>query len=711
MSRRLFITAILTATFYFFFINLTSDAVMLFLSNKLFLGHWLSKGTFPLYNPYIYAGVPFAFDLGLGNLHPFNLLFMLPYPFSMSLWVFANSLLFLYGFFHFLRQFTKDERVAVLGTLILFFSGSGVFISMGNPTIFSVITHYGIFFYSLSFLKRFSLSSLRFPLLVGILLTLSGHIQFVFYAYLFGFFLSVFVYKIPWLKVVFYYILLFIATSWFYLFALPIVLDSTRIGTSLEFGKIGALRPQQLIQFVFPFFFGEALTGARWNAGPSPNIIISTTFSLFLTLLILFRRMRTSLLLTLLLILTISLGLVSIPFFRLPAQIMVLFHIVGVTLIVSYFDFLEKKVLPFLDKKTLYRLIVVTFMPIIFFYTSLFPSIFFSALSVVKKSPGLFYDYETVKHMGFLIGGSFLPYLFLLFMLRKVAHKKSTFFRAILLFVIIEGIFLNVFHNYFVPAQLFTKSGNVPHVIDQIDYRVQTTADVIPYSGFHNYIENVYFRPPFSKEKTMFDEKERQTFNILKEIMYRYSGSWGARLGIRSVQGYNTFVPQALADFFATPSASFREEYHYIIEKNPTFANVKSTSHINAIDTSRITPSDPRWEQLGVRYWISDRPLPYFEQTFHGTFMYVYENLNAKYRYTHPPLYENPNGMYFNITRAHNFAPITFLQNPSGFVAKLNGKEIPIQKEPLQFTITPKEEGFLEIYYSPWEHLKEVWDK
>ncbi|MEK7079029.1 MAG: hypothetical protein AAB929_03070, partial [Patescibacteria group bacterium] len=78
--------------FYLFFINLSTDTIILFLAQKLFLGKWLVKGVIPLFNPHIFLGVPFLFDVGMGNLHPFNLFFALPYPYSFALWSAATSM-------------------------------------------------------------------------------------------------------------------------------------------------------------------------------------------------------------------------------------------------------------------------------------------------------------------------------------------------------------------------------------------------------------------------------------------------------------------------------------------------------------------------------------------------------------------------------------------------------------------------------------------
>jgi hypothetical protein len=144
----------------------------------------------PLYNPHIFAGIPFLFDPGMGHLHPLNLFFVLPYPFSFSLWVGATTLLYLGGFYLFFRKSSSSPEMSLIFSLILFFSGSG-FLRISNPTIFAVIAHYGLFLYSLSSLKG-NKKDMLFPFVAGVLMTLSGHLQFVVYGYILGFITALF---------------------------------------------------------------------------------------------------------------------------------------------------------------------------------------------------------------------------------------------------------------------------------------------------------------------------------------------------------------------------------------------------------------------------------------------------------------------------------------------------------------------------------------
>ena len=708
--------------FYLFFINLSTDTIILFLAQKLFLGKWLARGIVPFFNPHIFLGLPFLFDVGMGNLHPFNLFFMLPYPYSFALWSSATSFLFFIGFYLLFGIFSKGKKHTLLLTLILFFSGSGFFLRMNNPTIFSVIAHYGVFAYSLYKLKDGTKKSFLISLFFGLLLTLSGHIQFVLYGYLLGFLLSVFYFKNSLKKTISYFVILALLSSWYYLFSLPLILESTRLTLRKDYIETGPIYFLQFAQLFFPYLWGYVQNGSKWGVGPTNVLLSSIVLSLGLIAAVFKRKIGVISTVILSLLLIFSLGFVNLPFFRGPGQIFILIHIISLIVLAR-----NEKILSVFSENKMILLFgcmsIVLVLGILLFISPIFSTLFIQGYKIVKHGQeSLFFDLHTVRVIGKLIALSFAPLI--LFGVAVFINKKwvRNIQASLILFVIIEGILLNFFHNFFAPSQLFIKNNSsLPGVINTQNYRVQTASDVVPYTGFHNYMGNVLFRPPFSKEPAVITNNESQSFSALTNIFETIPSSWAMVSGIQAVQGYNTFVPQKLAHYFNKPSSDFRQEYAYILERNSLFAQSEKGSHINSIESSRITFNDPRWRELGVRYFISDRPLKNYILIAKDKNRFFYENTNAPsmYRYIEVdgisknamPIYSNPNEIRFEVKKENVGKKLVIIINPNGFVVVQNGKKLNVEKQDFELIIPLKEVGVLKVYYSPLFHLGKVLGK
>lgn len=701
--------------FYLNFINLSSDTIMLFLTSKIFLGKWILKGVFPLFNPHIFAGVPFGFDLGLGNFHPLNILFILPYPLSFALWTGIISFMFIFGFYLFFKQLTKTKKFAFLMTLILFFSGSGVFLRMNNPTILAVIAHYGFFLYSLQNLKNKGAKSYLFPLFWGVLMTLSGHIQFVFYGYLLGVIVGLFVYKIKFKNLFMYYLLLILLTSWYYIFSLPLVLSSTR--STLIAASTGSIKPAQLIQLILPFIFGEKITGARWNVGYETVISISLVFIFSLFLLLLKNKLNKLLIISLIVLLFLSFGIVPLPFIRNPGQIFILVHVLGLVMIANN----EEVFLKLLNKSNKKIMLILGLLIIFSFLGYLFSQLFVTVLLFGYKTlkngkVGLFFDKSTAEAIGALIGRSFSLLTGFLIVVNIIKRHKNLIWPFIFGFIIIEGLLINFRFNYFIPADILSTRLSISKTVDTKNHRIQSTSDTVPYFGFNIYIENVLFRPPFSKERPLFDKKERSNFTYLKKLLSLSPSSFSMINETKSVQGYATFVPQKIADLFNSPSEDYELEYKDIVERNPLFKE-QIITHINAIDTTKTTLTDKRWTSLSVGYFLSDRPIKNYELIDHTDNQYIYQNPNAisinqlidmDSKESITPVKETPNEMIFDIKNEDIGKKLVVNINPDGFRATTNGKVVDTIKRNFELELDLKVSGEIRVFYSPPLHLKEV---
>ncbi len=705
--------------FYLNFVNFSTDTIILFISQKIFLGKWLSQGVVPLFNPHIFAGVPYLFDPGMGNLHPFNLLFLLPYPYSFAAWSSVTTLLFLIGFHLFFRSFTKSELFAFILTLVLFFSGSG-FWRTNNPAISLVIAHYGLFFYSFKLINKNRTNWLFFS--IGLLMTLSGHIQFVFYGYIIAFLTGLLCYKKPFKNIVGQFVLLIVICSWFFILALPLVLESTRLTTHKNYSGMGPLHPFQIIQLILPLFFGYVSNGSKWNAGPTFVILISTLFLPALIFLAVKKKITRVMGAIFLVFLAATYGIVNFPFFRGAAQSFIVIHILGLILIAQNEELLIKSLVQ-VKRKWIFLLGIGSSLGYFFFTSGVFHMSFSALYRIIKKAPSLFYDDATIKSIGSIIGLNFIPLSILSIVLFVITVKKKWVLMALIGYVLFEGLFINYFHNYFIPQSVLIENLQSQQSVISEKYRIQTGADVLPYFGFHNYMSEVLFRPPFSKEPTSFTPEEQQTFKWLKTIFSYNPSTWGMVHGIYSVQGYNTFVPKTIAEFFKNSSADYRQEYAYIIERNPLYGESEIGLDINGIETSKITLHDERWKELAVRYFISDRPLKGYTLLFREESKFIYENkktlsifrLRKKNMLTDiEPVVQNPNEFQFDIKKDDIGSQLVVVINTGGFEASINGKKVEVQKKPNDFRliIPLVKSGTLKVYYSPLKHLQEVlWPK
>jgi len=708
----LFTISIAVALYYFFYQQVSSDNIILFLGSRFYQSQWLNQGVFPLYNPNTYAGFPFAGDLAVMNFHPFSFLFLIPFPFSISFWTFSTTFIFLIGFYLFFRQFTQTKWYAFIISLALFVSGSGI-IRIINPTVFSVVSHIGLFMYSLSYLKK---NKFIFPIIIGILLTLSGHIQIVFYGYLLGLFSLLILYKVPFKKVFIFYLLLFICTFWFYALSIPIVLSSTRITKSLDYKTIGDTSPLHFITWFLPYLFGEVRNGSKWNVGIPYQLSMSLFAVFFMGYLFLKKKISKIYLLLFILILFASMGLINFPFFRGAVQIYIVFHIILFTL----FSQNEQYILQFINSKIIKKIFILLLFLILFGLvitsTDIAYQLFDKAYLLIKHGKrSLFYDPATIRAIIVLIQHSLFP-LFFFSLLIFFAQKNKIFIFITICFLLFEGGAYNYLETFTVPTKFIKTKIELPSKLDLKNYRIQTAADTIPYFGFFVYYENIYFRQPFSKEKSIFKTDENKTFKYFLRLQDFMPLGYPFDKNIKTLQTYSTFTPKKTCDYFQTPSVDWITEYKYITDKNPLFGIKVYDVCTNSIETSRITMYDPRWEKLAVRYLISDRPLKKYKLVFKDH-RYFYENENAPPIYgvvenskviIKSPYYEDPNQMKFKITQDEIGKTLQIIINPDGFVIEYNGKNIKPKTEDFKLLIPLTKAGELKVYYSPIDHLMQT---
>lgn len=692
---------------YLFFVNLSTDTIMLFLVNKLFLGKWLSKGIIPFWNPHIFAGIPFLFDIGLGNLYPLNLLFILPYPMSFALWCGMTSFVYLSGFYLFFRRIVHKSSYALIATLILFCSGNG-FLRFSNPTIFVVIAHFGWFAYALGNLR--DKKHQIFALAIGLLLILSGHFQFVIYGLLLGLFCMVSIYKHNIKTIISFFASLGILSSWYFVLSMPIILSSTRLSADMEYAKAGALYAIQLLEIFFPTALGILRNGSSWSVGPTIVVLISLWWTVPLIFLFVKRKVANIDALILFVLIFLSTSIVTLPFLRNAAQISVLIQIWGLCIILRHHEYLDRLKAIKLNRWCigLFSLLVIVSLILYLPQTGSFA---YALLYRLKHGAiSLFFDIATLRALCQLFAYSI--FYTALFVLSVYFALKYTKYKApIIIFVLLEGFFFSFAHSLWIPVSVVQQQYVLPNNIDVNTYRIQTYSDVQPYTGFFTYNSAVTFRPPFSKEPNLFFEKEQNDFVQLKSVFSVIPSNWAMVANVFAIQGYTTFVPKTVGDYFRESSDDYRTEYKSIISRNVLFAKSDKGLDINAIETSRVTMRDERWKDLAVRYIILPQQLASREALTTIGSGYVYENPDApaivsvcKDEICVPQsgaFMGNPNG--FNIITNQTSGYIKFITNfPRSFSARVNGQPAPeYYAADFELRIPIDKAGLYEVFYMP----------
>ena len=238
----------------------------------------------PLWNPYMFAGIPFLADPSSSMFYPLNILYLLiPLGFAFS-YLFILDI-FLIGLFTYLfaKTINLDNISSFLSGLIFMLSGTIMFrIYAGHLYILDAIVWLPLLLtiYELALKKR----KFIFGILGAIPITLmvfAGHSQFTFYNLLFSsgyFFLRlILIYKenrnlSSVLKLILIFLLSIIIGLGLSAIQLIPSLEFSSIserssGISFDFASAFSLHPYQLLSFIFPYFFGSPFNSTFWGKG------------------------------------------------------------------------------------------------------------------------------------------------------------------------------------------------------------------------------------------------------------------------------------------------------------------------------------------------------------------------------------------------------------------------------------------------------------
>lgn len=263
------------------------DNFSLMMPGKIFTAEWLKQGVLPLWNPYVFSGMPWVADINQSVLYPSTLLFVIFSPaIALNLLLSSHAFIAYIGMYLLAKQWLKDYWWAMLAGGLWMFS-TQVSGSMNNfSTLQSIVWLPLLAYFGLKLVKE-PKNRIWFAVVVALQFW-GGYPQHVLYGIFLAVLLSAFTSFqvknsdfIQWFKAWFIsaiLVLLVSAAAW-----LPFVemlLNSTRMEQTTQQALVGSLNPAMLVKFFLPYFFDNPATGMKW--GPAwngqPNVGIYVTW-------------------------------------------------------------------------------------------------------------------------------------------------------------------------------------------------------------------------------------------------------------------------------------------------------------------------------------------------------------------------------------------------------------------------------------------------
>lgn len=259
------------------------DNFSLMVPGKVFTAQWLKTGTMPLWNPYLFGGIPWAGDINQSVWYPGTLLFLFFHPaVALNLSVVMHLLVALLGTYLLCFTWTKHKGAALAGAVIFAFS----------PQVAGTINNIASL-QSLSWMPWVVWASLHFgqdkkwriySIIFLVLQILSGYPHHVVFTLLFAGVASLVSSPGQWREwfkhwlIVGLFSLGLTAIAW--LPFLETVQQSTRLIQTTEQRVLGSLHPVELAKLIVPNLFDYPRGGVKWGLSWSrpPNVSLYFTW-------------------------------------------------------------------------------------------------------------------------------------------------------------------------------------------------------------------------------------------------------------------------------------------------------------------------------------------------------------------------------------------------------------------------------------------------
>lgn len=592
------------------------DNYSLLVPGKIFTAGWLKEGIFPLWNPYLFSGIPWIGDITQSVFYPSTLLFVIfPAFLALNINIMLHLLIAYWGMYQLAKEWIKNHAWSLVAAVLWMFStqmtGSiNNLATLQSLAWFPLISYLGLRLTS----KKVYQGWFALALLLQFL---AGYPQHVLYSILLAVLLSAFKeYKQlalgKWFKSWLITAGLTIgltAVAW-----LPLVdflTRSTRVLQTSSQALVGSLHPVTMIKFFLPYFFDNPAHGIKWgpawNGQPNVGIYLSWLGWLAVASSLAFKKIRTEVVffatvtgLTLL----FSLGQ-NLPGFTLIQQLFPLFRIArypSMMMIISN-TVLVLWAVRALQTWSLNKQLVKRFKWLIsgVLVVSLGGLIvqqhWFNELWQMMAN----FASSSLSHSAFHTADR--DRLILFEILRNIVFNSLFFLAAIYLFTtktiknrvfwfgLVLGIdlaFNTAGQFFYAPKKIYdTASENsavvrqeIPVLETAFQYRVLTRNSNIPYTDYGSYWEALVVREPFSD--SFVDATELKEFNHAQNLRDGQTPDWSMVFQLPTVNGYTTLLPQDYA----------------------TLWNFSEEPRINFID--RVAPDNALLDDWAVKYYLVD---------------------------------------------------------------------------------------------------------
>ena len=243
---------------------------------KYFLVQEISQGIFPLWNPYLFLGIPYFADLNVGMFFPLNFLyFLFSVPRALSLIAVIDIFVIGISQYFFLKKIKLSKIASLLGACIFAFGGMP-FLLISNITYLNTAVFIPlIFLISYLFITSKNLKWLFILVVLQSVQFLSGHPQPTYYTmffvslYILGF--SHFSWRKRFITWGFYIVVPLLLSSFQLIPFIEYVFHATRQTHSISYASGSALGLSSLPIFIFPLLYGNHIDGNWW--GPQTMLL------------------------------------------------------------------------------------------------------------------------------------------------------------------------------------------------------------------------------------------------------------------------------------------------------------------------------------------------------------------------------------------------------------------------------------------------------
>ncbi|MEX0895840.1 MAG: hypothetical protein WDZ94_02780 [Patescibacteria group bacterium] len=560
--------------FYFNQTLFFGDNFSLMVPGKIFTAQWLLQGILPLWNPYIFSGLPWIGDINQSVLYPSTLLFMFFSPaVALNILIVVHYLLTAVGMFFlsklFLKQIWQQYLAAFFWMLSTQIAGS----THNFSTLQSLTWLPWIAWLGWHILDHRT-ARLLFAMVV-LLQFLGGYPQHVLlsigYAVLIsGWRLQKKKQFLRWMgswTETAIYTLIISAVAWIPF--VQLLWQSTRMDQSLEQAQVGSLHPAMLIKPLAPYFFDSAVAGMKWGPAWSgqPNVVFVVTLlgitGVALSFLFWKKWDRWMWLFASSTIVAIVFSLgeylpgydliqKAVPLLRIGRYPSMLLILASVSVI--FWSIRSLEYLRFFEKY--YKYLVITVLASCVVLTATYylavqnPDLLWNFLNQVTQhrlSASAFHTLERDAVIARVISGSLAVSLLFFIGSLWLYYKKKFWILVLVLSVEMvfstQGMFLFA-ENSVYPTFKQIESNRQQLPVDVLEgrSRVLTRNTNMPYTDFGTYWEALVVRDPFSD--SFIDEVELQEHNVLKQLQQGYTPNWNMVYGVHLVHGYTTLLPR-----------------------------------------------------------------------------------------------------------------------------------------------------------------------